>query len=288
MDGQRMEILEAEEKMLDELQAADLILIGVGEEFDLEKSLKSLPDYEKEKSALEKAGKAWAIPAWNRFCLEEGAEEHSVHKDAGGCASRQALERLAGLVEGKNYFLISVSANDLVRECGFRQDRVVTPCGGILRKQCGAHRECKEGKVAWLDDGERRLLWECCRKRDWDALDFGVCPVCKSPMVLNNVYTEQYDESGYLEQWNLYTKWLQGTLKRKLCILELGVGLSCPGVIRFPFEKIGFFHQRASFFRVNGHLYQLTEGLKDRGVSVPENAVDFLLRLPLSHSCDKL
>ena len=76
--------------------------------------------------------------------------------------------------------------------------------------------------------------------------------------------------------WIRYTKWLQGTLNRKLLILELGVGLSRPGIIRFPFEKITMINQKASLIRIHAHLYQLPEELADRGYSVQENAPHFL------------
>ena len=109
-----------------------------------------------------------------------------------------------------------------------------------------------------------------------EFLDLGVCPICDDNLILNNIYTEKYDERGYLDQWQKYTKWLQGTLNKKLCILELGVGMQCPSVIRFPFEKIGYFNQKADFIRINKNLYQLTEELKEKGISISENAVDWL------------
>ena len=76
--------------------------------------------------------------------------------------------------------------------------------------------------------------------------------------------------------WDKYTKWLQGTLNRNVLILELGVGLKYPGVIRFPFEKAAYFNKKADFIRVHGRLYQMTEELGDKGISIAQNAVGFL------------
>ncbi len=76
--------------------------------------------------------------------------------------------------------------------------------------------------------------------------------------------------------WIRYTKWLQGTLNHDLLILELGVGLSRPGIIRFPFEKITMINQKSSLIRIHAHLYQLPEELAERGHSVQENAPFFL------------
>ena len=81
-----------------------------------------------------------------------------------------------------------------------------------------------------------------------------------------------------MPQWEKYTKWLQGTLNRNLCVLELGAGMQFPQIIRFPFEKVAYFNQKSRFFRIHSKLYQLTEELREKGVSIAENSVDFLLK----------
>lgn len=90
---------------------------------------------------------------------------------------------------------------------------------------------------------------------------------------------EQTSEDGVYpaDRWEVYTKWLQGTLNRKLVILELGVGLELPQLIRFPFEKVAYFNQKSSLYRVHSHLYQMTEEIKERGQSVPIHPVELLL-----------
>ncbi len=74
--------------------------------------------------------------------------------------------------------------------------------------------------------------------------------------------------------WDMYMKWLQGTLHKKLLVLELGVGLICPDVIRFPFEKAVFYNQKAELVRVHNKLFQLPVELHGRGISIREDAVD--------------
>ena len=55
---------------------------------------------------------------------------------------------------------------------------------------------------------------------------------------------EETDSGVYpTDSWETYTKWLQGTLNRNLVILELGVGMELPQLIRFPFEKVAYFNQ---------------------------------------------
>ena len=50
-----------------------------------------------------------------------------------------------------------------------------------------------------------------------------------------------------------------------------------PQIIRFPFEKVVFFNQKARLIRVHSRLYQMTEELKGKGFSVAQDPVEFLL-----------
>ena len=54
---------------------------------------------------------------------------------------------------------------------------------------------------------------------------------------------EETDSGVYpTDSWETYTKWLQGTLNRNFVILELGVGMEQAQLIRFQFEKVGYFN----------------------------------------------
>ena len=49
-----------------------------------------------------------------------------------------------------------------------------------------------------------------------------------------------------------------------------------PSIIRFPFEKVGYYNRKASFIRVNERLYQLTPELREKGISIAQNSIDWL------------
>ena len=116
----------------------------------------------------------------------------------------------------------------------------------------------------------------CAGNRSIEDISSVVCPECRNTMEFNSLYAEKYKEVGYADMWSLYTKWLQGTLNKKLCVLELGVSLDYPGVIRFPFEKIAFFNQKAEFIRIHEKLYHLSDEIGEKGISHKENAISFL------------
>lgn len=174
---------------------------------------------------------------------------------------------LEELVRDKDYFIISSNVDGGLVFSDFKEDRWVTPMGNPFKFQCadlacdGLRDFSKEKELFWKED---KIL----------------CPKCNNEMKINireKENPEQYNEAGYLSQWEKYQKWLSCTLNRKLVILELGEGFEFPSLFRWPFEKLAFFHQKSKLIRVNQKLWQLGEEIKDRAVSVPVNSKDFLI-----------
>lgn len=251
------------------LEQSDMVLVGLGEEFDDVKRLRQRKKYAEGCSVLKQEGLSWMIPAWNEFWAEDDNRVDS------------ALEKLKSLLQGKNCFAVSVSTNRQIK-ARWGQERIVMPCGSASMKQCGGG--CGEALREVTDEDRERLnivFRELAEGHlpEEGGVCLGLCPNCGEPLVLNNVFAEKYDESGYLEQWKLYMKWLQGTLNHRLLVLELGVGMSFPTVIRWPFEKTAFFNKKAFFCRVNEELYQLAEGMSEKGKGILSNAIDWTLRL---------
>lgn len=131
---------------------------------------------------------------------------------------RSAYEKLARLLAGKNYFIITVCTDELIYGAGFKEERIVRP----LAEEEGAEEEVRY---------------------------------------------------AHPSRWETYMKWLQGTLHKKLLVLELGVGLRYPDVIRFPFEKTVYLNLQSTLIRIHDKLFQLPVQLKNRGISMSEDAV---------------
>lgn len=259
----------------EKISEAEMVLVGLGEEFD-DNVLRKCPEYADGVKKLKEMELDTLIPAWEEFCsgLDTEKKESS--------AVSTALETLRALLEQKNYFVVSVSTNNAVSRVPWRDGRLVMPCGAAEKKQCA--RGC-EAVLEEVTEEDRQRLWAefkrlyASRQMGEVSSLLGKCPVCGSDMVLNNVYAENYNEDGYLEQWQLYKKWLQGTVNKRLLILELGVGMRFPTVIRWPFEKAAYFNNKAFFCRVNQKLYQLTEELSGKGEGISQNAIDWLCGL---------
>ena len=93
------------------------------------------------------------------------------------------------------------------------------------------------------------------------------------PCEFNTLYAEHFEEPNYKENWDRYLKWLQGTLNKKLCILELGAGMRNLNTIRIRYEKIAELNLKSDFIRIHEYLYQIPAGLAERGTGIHKNAV---------------
>lgn len=247
----------------EKVNESQMVLVGVGEEFEGKNYLRQEPRYlQLEAELKENEEWMWILPYLQNYFLKK--EKELMH----------ALQNLKVLLEAKNYFIVTTCMNGLLNEIGFAEERLVSPCGDFGRMQC-SQADCEYiGEISekLLKQIEEYILGE----RKLSQIEKEVCPSCGATLQFNSLYAEHYKEAGYLDKWQRYTKWLQGTLNRRLCILELGVSLNLPSVIRFPFEKIAFFNQKAEFIRVHEKLYQLSEELGGKGISQAQNAVNFL------------
>lgn len=257
-------------EFLNRLKEAEMILVGFGEEFDV-----LYDDTEKfhvGKQYLEENHLSWMLPGWMEYCANSDRTENL----------RELLSKFSSLFEDKNVFFVSTATNSLFHEIVWKNGRIVCPCGGCIHKQCGGESTECGSDILPLSDADFKKMQEffdsiakgAPQRLSADLL--GACRHCKKPYVYNSIYTHGYNENGYLSDWANYTKWLQTTINRKLLILELGVGMQHPSVIRWPFEKIAFYNQKSTFIRVNETLWQVTEGIKERSIPVAKNAIEWL------------
>lgn len=169
---------------------------------------------------------------------------------------KDAYDKLSIFIKDKEYFIITLATDDLIYNSSFDKERIVAPCGSINRYQCT--NNC-ENRIFTCDEYKKQE----------------VCPVCGEPLVNNTVEAVTYNEEGYLGDWQKYTRFLQGTLNKKTVLLELGVGMQFPQIIRFPFEKTCFYNNKATFYRINKSFSQLPVEIVDKAYEVNTNAVAF-------------
>ncbi len=227
------------EKIVDEINSADMVLVGVGSEVacNLQFNL-----------AEQHSRKDWIN--YKKFADDN-------------CKSKviDFYNGLEKILHDKNYFIITTNFDGYILESNLNPIRVVAPCGNINRLQCMC------AGIDGIIDNDENFYKE-------DMLC--VCSKCKKDYMPNVYNKEYYNEDGYLKQWNLYNKWLQGTLNKRLLVLEIGCDFSMLSIIRLPFERIVMINQKAGYYRISNKFPQITAELKDRMQSIDKNPFEFV------------
>lgn len=255
---------------------ADMILIGLGEELEERNLIKDNAVYTRGCELLEKNDLQWLLPGWREYFVE-----------LNGSKLTKALNHMLELIKDKNYFAVTTCIDSRIKGMPWKDNRIVMPCGDEAKLQCshgceGVLCDVLEKEKININNLFSKISSDFVYSPDEDIRklqSIGQCECCGSYLVLNNIYNEQYNESGYLEQWNKYLKWLQGTVNKKLLVLEIGVGMNFPSVIRWPFEKTVFFNNKAELVRVNESLYQMAEELSSKGIGIRKNGIEWLCDL---------
>ena len=255
-------------EMINRMQDAELVLVGLGEAFQYDWSSllddKRYKEIEREIDNREEY--IWIIPFLQKMVLQK------VHEDKWN----KAYTILRDILKDKNYFIVSLCMDDYIYGVGLDEKRIVTPCGGFRKMQC--NKNCSHTLYEIPQESLDEVSRYYNKELSLEALKEPLCDVCGDKLRFNQLGVAKYAEEGYLDRWSEYTKWLQGTVNKKLCVLELGVGLEYPTIIRFPFEKIVFYNQKAFLYRIHPKIYQLGEEIADRGLGISENPVDFLIK----------
>ena len=252
--------LEKFEMLEQAVSEADMVLVGLGEEWvlteeairkDLEHKNKLL--YEMYSVAIKDEAYRETVPLLTAYYYKNFIPE----------TLQEAYKNMLQMLEGKNYFVVTLCTDDKIYRSNIKPDRIVAPCGSYSFLQC--EDVCTEDIYSIEDYREE--------------LEKGIIPICSKcgkSLIMNHIGAKKYSEEGYLKKWSTYMKWFQGSLNKNIRILELGVGMKYPSVIRWPFERVTLINNKAKFMRVHERLFQLTEDIKDKGISIEENPIDFL------------
>lgn len=273
-----MNILESIKQKMNE---ADMILLGIGEELQIgeEDIIEKSPVYltfAEELKDLKEEESNFIKNSLYVYELEKQRQDAFVER-------LQTYHKLWELLKDKNYFAVTTCRDDLIYLSEFDSSRVVNPCGTRKLMKCG--QGCYS-EVFETQDIFRRLNHKLLKMYEegsfvYDKVeqDIPKCRECGAYMDMNFAGTAGYSEKGYEKNWKRYMMWLQGTLNKKICILELGAGFSYPTVIRWPFEKVAMLNNKACFVRVNEKLPQIAKEIKEKSFSVEMNSVAFIEKM---------
>lgn len=185
--------------------------------------------------------------------------------------------KLRGLVENKNYFVITTNVDGQFRKAGFDPEKIFEVQGDYGKMQCavGCHPAVYSDKEAVEE------ILKHSHNLTVDRKYLPVCPVCHGDMdvhVRKNQFFVQ-DKEWYKEADDYKDFIARFAEKGKVVLLELGIGFNTPAIIRYPFEQITYRNPDATLIRLNAEFPSGPGETAARTISFTENMEDVITRL---------
>ncbi len=257
--------------------SSDLIIVGIGSEWNWVKTgIKNDARYSELLEYCNHEGNQFLLP----IIEYEYAYYNSDKK------IEDAYRALRKLIGDKKYFLVSDIFLQDALKYGFEADRCVYPCGNYKYLQTSnADDELVEAEsvpvFSELVFSIHKIITDL-NGNIGDESSFSSIIFNGKELYLNQKRQEyskiKYNETSYIKTWEEYMNFLSRTLNSNLLILELGVGLEYPTVIRWPFEKVAFINKKAHLVRVHEKLYHHTPEIEEKTDSIQMNSVDYILQ----------
>lgn len=155
---------------------------------------------------------------------------------------------LLKLVADRDYFVITTNVDHQFQRVGFDKDRLFYTQGDYGLWQCS--KPCHH-KTYDNEEAVRRMV---AGQRDMriPAALVPRCPVCGAPMTMNLRCDDRFvQDEGWTAASGRYQDFLRRHEGLHILFLELGVGGSTPGIIKYPFWQMTMQNPNAVYACLN-------------------------------------
>ncbi|MDE6702362.1 MAG: Sir2 silent information regulator family NAD-dependent deacetylase [Muribaculaceae bacterium] len=259
---------------IDKIKTADAILIGAGAGLSSAAGIDySGPEFRNEfADYIQKYGfRDLYSSGFYDFPTEEERWTRWARHIRFTLLSRDAMplyKSLLQLVDGKDFFVITTNVDEQFRKAGFPIDRLFEVQGDYGKMQCSVACHDKT-----YDDTEVvNAINAHAHDMTVDSRYVPVCPVCGKSMDVN-LRVNQYfvEDENWHKAANLYEKFITSHINSRLVLLEIGVGMNTPSIIRYPFEHITYSDKKATLIRMNDSWPLGVKENADRTISFAED-----------------
>ena len=242
------------EKLKNELNTADAVVIGAGAGFSTsagfiytgERFQKYFSDFAEKYgfSDMYSGGfyqystpeEHWAY--WSRYIFVNRYMD----------APKPVYEELFELVKDKDYFAITTNVDHCFQKAGFDNKRLFYTQGDYGLFQCGEPC-CQE-----TFENEQIIYQMMEQQKDMRIPPklLPVCPHCGKPMTMNLRSDNNFvEDEGWHKASERYSEFLRRHRNMKVLFLELGVGYNTPIIIKYPFWQMTAQNPEATYACIN-------------------------------------
>ena len=163
-------------------------------------------------------------------------------------APKPVYHTLLGLVQDKDYFVLTTNVDHCFQKAGFDKKRLFYTQGDYGLFQCSGPC-CQE---TYDNEAIVRQMYEQQSDMRVPTALLPCCPHCGRPLTMNLRSDDTFvEDRGWHLAAERYENFLRTRQGQKLLFLELGVGYNTPGIIKYPFWQMTARNPQATYACIN-------------------------------------
>lgn len=155
---------------------------------------------------------------------------------------------LLELVKGRDWFALTTNVDHQFQLAGFDRKRLFYTQGDYGLWQCS--RACHNKTYG----NEKEVRSMAARQKDMKipASLIPMCPVCGAPMTMNLRCDDSFvQDRGWYAAADRYGDFVRRHKGKRVLLLELGVGMNTPVIIKYPFQRMAAQNPNAVYCSIN-------------------------------------
>ena len=200
-------------------------------------------------------------------------------------APKDTYKKLLNLVKDKDYFVITTNVDHQFQKAGFDKKRLFYTQGDY-----GLFQSVNKNNKKTYDNEE--IIYKMLEAQGFVKNEKGIydipnnsninmsiptelipkCPDDGTNMTLNLRADDNFvEDEGWVEASIRYSDFVNKRKNQKLLLLELGVGMNTPVIIKYPFWKMVLENDRATYACINYNEAFCPDEILDRSIIINED-----------------
>lgn len=191
-------------------------------------------------------------------------------------APKPVYQQLLSIVKDKDYFVLTTNVDHQFQRAGFDKKRLFYTQGDYGLLQCT--KPCCQ--KTWDNEDQVREMVEKQKDMRIPTELIPHCPNCGRLMTTNLRSDDQFvEDEGWHEAAQRYEAFTEKARGKKLLLLELGVGMNTPGIIKIPFLKMAMNDDKITYACIGLDDVWIPDEIKDRSVGIAADIAEVIGQL---------
>lgn len=200
-------------------------------------------------------------------------------------APKDTYKKLLNIVEDKDYFVITTNVDHQFQKAGFDKKRLFYTQGdyGLFQSVNKDNKKtydnektiCKMLEAEGFRKNEKGIYDIVDKKNISMRIPTELIPKCPddgSDMTLNLRVDDNFvEDEGWAEASIKYSDFVNEKKNQKVLLLELGVGMNTPVIIKYPFWKFALENDKATYACINYNEAFCPSEIRDRSIIINED-----------------